>query len=385
MSAASSESSTITFIVGGWLVGTFGDLVLQGILLGQFGAYFALYKKDTPVLRSFVGVLFLATTLKSLQVAFVFLLGIVTTPGMLISGLRRITSWRTVILFFADFDAAMGYYASSPFMRDNLLFVALIAFLVQMLFTQRLWIISRNVWIAGFIAMLFTFGLVCGLLGVVLTELFDPCLHQAPWIPIHLGMVFGGDFILCTTTSWFLLTLQRRSPSNRRHAPRHRPPDVPIRRPAAICALVNLLTYIGSVQTQCASNGSALASIAANQVLPKLYAVSAMWTLNARRRVRLSRTGNTSSSQEVISLSGGRHGGRRGTSVNVNNVELAGMGMWLSRKQTQTRTQNRDHGQALTIQVHTQVHTHIDHDELTFAGAGPKAKRQMASVMEESV
>ena len=87
MSAASSPESTVKFIVGGWvrvrastrmldliaflqLLGTFGDLVLQGILLGQFTGYFSLYKRDTTVLRTFALVLLLATTLKSVQVVY---------------------------------------------------------------------------------------------------------------------------------------------------------------------------------------------------------------------------------------------------------------------------------------------------------------------------
>jgi hypothetical protein len=54
--------------------------------------------------------------------------------------------------------------------------------------------------------------------------------------------------------------------------------------PAALCACVNLVcqqlgNYMGG------ANPSTMVAIVANMALPKLYAVSAMWTLNSRAAI----------------------------------------------------------------------------------------------------
>jgi hypothetical protein len=59
-------------------------------------------------------------------------------------------------------------------------------------------------------------------------------------------------------------------------------------------------------------------SIIANNALPKLYAISAMWTLNSRRRIRHAHSG---SSNGRISTSEPHH---------TNEIELSAASGWVS-------------------------------------------------------
>jgi hypothetical protein len=64
--------------------------------------------------------------------------------------------------------------------------------------------------------------------------------------------------------------------------------------PAAVCALISLVDTVAWDQKTI--NAYVILGMIANNVLPKLYAISAMWTLNSRRRIRQthSSTGRTS-------------------------------------------------------------------------------------------
>ncbi|KAJ7743527.1 hypothetical protein B0H14DRAFT_3514879 [Mycena olivaceomarginata] len=111
---------SVTYSLGPWVLGISGDLLLQGALFTQFAHYLALYREDVPALRVFVGGLMLLTTLKSVQ-------GIVIL-------------WKLNVDLFSNVQAALQFTSSSPFMKLNLVWVALIAFYVQLFFCYRLWV-----------------------------------------------------------------------------------------------------------------------------------------------------------------------------------------------------------------------------------------------------
>jgi hypothetical protein len=84
--------------------------------------------------------------------------------------------------------------------------------------------------------------------------------------------------------------------------------------PAVVCALVNL---IGTVAwDRKTPDTTIMLSIIANNALPKLYAISAMWTLNSRKRIRHAHSG---SSNGRISTSEPHH---------TNDIELSAA--WVS-------------------------------------------------------
>ncbi|KAJ7842795.1 hypothetical protein B0H14DRAFT_1022023 [Mycena olivaceomarginata] len=138
-------------------------------------------------------------------------------------------------------------------------------------------------------------------------------------------------------------TLQRGLAGDSRHAERNRQADVPAA-PAALCALINLVSgqVSGSGNTTDAGNGWLTVGIISNCILPKLYAMSAMWTLNSRNAIRLA-GGNG----QTTSSGNGPGGGRR----RANNVEF--------------------------IQVRTQVQTMQRTDDIVFSKSHVDAMEKM--------
>ncbi|KAJ7339714.1 hypothetical protein DFH08DRAFT_875425, partial [Mycena albidolilacea] len=147
-------------------------------------------------------------------------------------------------------------------------------------------------------------------------------------VAAHPGSVFAGDIILSLTTAYFRLTSRKDV-----HPQTAGLINGLIRltfqtaTPAALCAMFNLIFSQISV-----TDVHSIVPTAFNMPLPKLYAVSMMWTLNARRAITAyhsSEHGMTSTSNEIS-------GGRSRTQRRNNDVELC------------------------AIQVVTQTETHID-------------------------
>ncbi|KAJ6557565.1 hypothetical protein B0H19DRAFT_1070210 [Mycena capillaripes] len=230
------------------------DLVLQGIIFAQIGHYTTLYAKDA--LRGFVAVLLVLTTLKSAQQIAIL--------------------WIQNVENFANLGAGANMFSSSGLWTElNPALVALISFYIQLFFCAKLYVISRNVYIVALVITLFVFALV----AAIISSAF------AFAVEIHLGTVFVGDVLLSGCTIYFLL-----------HHSKHAAPDTAgmlnsltkltfqSAAPAVVCALISL---VGSLAWKGPTpNAYIMLAIIANNALPKLYAISAMWTLNSRRRIR---------------------------------------------------------------------------------------------------
>ncbi|KAJ6555454.1 hypothetical protein DFH09DRAFT_1165406 [Mycena vulgaris] len=267
----------------------------------------SLYKKDTLFLRAFVAGLLVLTTLKSVQGLVIF--------------------WIQNVEHFTDIAAAVDMFFSSWTSELNLTLVALIAFYVQLFFCQRLWVISQNIYIVGLVMALFVFALLASIVSSAFTFSRDP--ENGIWIAIHLGTVFAGDLILCGTTTYFLSTRSKQVlPQTAGMLNAILKLTFQSAAPAALCALINLVSSQAGSKSDTA-NGWSMAAIISNELLPKLYAISAMWTLNSRENIRLVHSnGNTTSSAEGTS-------GRRRT----NNVELGMLSSSGHRGPIQVRTQ----------------------------------------------
>ncbi|KAJ7108225.1 hypothetical protein C8R44DRAFT_857756 [Mycena epipterygia] len=278
----------ITFYLGGWDLGICADLILQGVVFAQIAHYTTLYAKDAKdglVLRAFVAVLLIITTLKSAQ-ALVIL-------------------WIQNVQHFMDVSAALNMFTTSWTTEANLVLIAIIAFYVQLFFCNRLWSISRNLYIVALIVTLFVFALIAAIVSCVFT--FAGKSKNVTWskeavetfsVSIHLGTVFAGDVLLCGCTIYSLL----------RHS-KHASPETAgilnaITRltfqsaaPAAVCALINLIGTVAWDGTE--PNAYIMLSLIANNMLPKLYAISAMWTLNYRKEIRRAHSIGPQSSTPV--------------------------------------------------------------------------------------
>ncbi|KAJ7127650.1 hypothetical protein C8R44DRAFT_873471 [Mycena epipterygia] len=261
----------VTFILGGWDLGICADLILQGVVFAQIAHYVALYSEDLLALRAFVAILLILTTLKSVQ-------------GIVMLWLQNVTH-------FTDIGAAVGLFATAWPTKANISFVALIAFYVQLFFCQRLWVISRNIYVVGAILALFVFALVAAIVSTVYTfaNVAEP--PNARWIGIHLGTVFAGDAALCGSTVYFLLAQSKQvSPQTGGLLNAIVKLTFQSAAPAALCTLLNLIGSQGSGRIAEMTNGGTSAwtmlALMSNFALPKLYALSAMWTLNSRKEIR---------------------------------------------------------------------------------------------------
>ncbi|KAJ6508111.1 hypothetical protein DFH09DRAFT_1334408 [Mycena vulgaris] len=260
--------SLITFFLGGWDLAICADLICQGTIFAQIAHYTTLCKRDPLALRAFVVVLLIITTLKSAQGLVIF--------------------WIQNVDYFLNLNGALGMSMNSWTTEINLTLVALIAFYVQLFFCHRLWTISRNVYIVALLIALFVFALVAAIVSSAFT--FAGQLKNVTWIEIHLGTVFAGDVLLCGSTIYFLLSASgRASPKTASMLNSVTKLTFQSAAPAAVCALVSLVGTVG--WNRKTPDAYVMLAIIANNVLPKLYAISAMWTLNSRRSIRQAHSG----------------------------------------------------------------------------------------------
>jgi len=254
------------YLIGPWLIGSFVDILFQGVLFCQFAHYFEFYRDDKPQLWFNVFGLMVITTLKSIQ-AFAL-------------------AWIQNVLYFNDLDGAVLLSYTTWWQSGNPLMVACIALYVQAFFLHRLYRVSgNNSWVVAPITVLilFAFCSIC-LATYYITKGADYGPKIALWFAANLATAFAGDLSITCSIAFFLLRSKKyvlpRTSSAIDYLVRL---TISSAAPASLCAMFNLIF------SQVYSGSNVLISTAFNQALPKLYAMSMMWTLNARRNNPLRR------------------------------------------------------------------------------------------------
>ncbi|KAK0215833.1 hypothetical protein EDD85DRAFT_442405 [Armillaria nabsnona] len=262
---------TAGFLLGPWLVGLCADLYLQGILSVQMLNYFSWYgKNDRVTARASVGFLALITTLKSIQ-SFAIV-------------------WVGLIENFADIQSAGRHLSGAWYEAGNPLMVALISFYVQCYFCYRLWVVSERWWVVLPIVLVCIFAIIAAILTVQRIVHFEASLPY--WMSAHFATVFVADVLLAVTTAFFLLKTRRNvMPQTVGMINALVRLTFQTAMPAVICALLTLIcVYLPPDKPRVANTF--------NQALPKLYAISMMWTLNARKDIRVFYYGDSISRTE---------------------------------------------------------------------------------------
>ncbi|KAJ7823775.1 hypothetical protein B0H13DRAFT_2681378 [Mycena leptocephala] len=288
---SAEEEVLVKWFLGPWLIGSSLELVLMGVLSCQFVNYYSWYPDDNRGLRIAVAVLCLLSVLKSAET-------------------------------FASFTA--GWWDTA-----NPLMVACIDFYVQCFYLYRLWGVSKRWWVVAPIFALFIFAMV----AMVLATYFIATAQKnnvASWFGTHLGTAFAGDAILTLTTAYFLLKSKKDTISSQTAGVITSLVRLTFQT-AAPASLVAMFTLIFSQMYKSNNPLLGYVEIAFNQPLPKLYAISMMWTLNARRAIRAR-------SRLSGSGSDGSSGGRVRSPRRTNDMELGRIEVL---KQTQT-TQHID-------------------------------------------
>ncbi|KAJ7664269.1 hypothetical protein B0H17DRAFT_1256435, partial [Mycena rosella] len=261
-----------TFFLGGWDLSICADLILQGIIFAQIAHYTTLYGKDVLTVQAFVAVLLVITTLKSAH------------------GLAIL--WIQNVEHFMDLNAALSMFTNSWPTQVNLALIALISFYVQVFFCRRLWGISKNVYILGLVVALFVFALVAAIVSCVFT--FAGQVKNVTWskeaveifgFEIYTATGLAGDVLLSGSTIYFLLCHSKHAlPETAGMLNSITKLTFQSAAPAAVCALITLVVTVAWDRTT--PNAYVMLSLITNNMLPKLYAISAMWTINSRRSIR---------------------------------------------------------------------------------------------------
>ncbi|KAJ7315192.1 hypothetical protein DFH08DRAFT_820793 [Mycena albidolilacea] len=238
----------------------------MGVLSSQFANYFTWYNDKTP-LKIIVGVLALLTLPKSIQ-------ALLTHPGGV-----------------ASRQSTHGEIRRVPY--------------VQSYFCWRLWVISKKWYVVVPITVLLFFAF----LSIVVATYYITVEQNNPikeWFAAHLGSVFAGDIphngVLPTHIP------EGCAPSNCLSAQFGFPPqriqltnERPDRRSLTLWYIRS--PHLGDREAKISmTDVHLIVSTAYNVPLPKLYAVSMMWTLNARRAITAypsSEHGMTGTSNEI--------------------------------------------------------------------------------------
>ncbi|KAF7368030.1 hypothetical protein MSAN_00868800 [Mycena sanguinolenta] len=259
----------------GQFIGACLDFVLMGVLAYQSVNYARWYPEDGRGIRIAVAVLCLLNVLKSAE-CFASL-------------------WIFMIDHFGDIQYDLQLTITGWWDTANPLMVGLLNFYVQCYFCTRLWAISRRWWVVAPIFTLFVFAQVSMILGTYYIEI-DHRQQVANWFGAHLSSAFVGDLILSVTTAYFLIRTKKThvlSSQTARLIHSLIPLTFQTATPPAVVAMFN---FIFSQMYRTGHPLLGYVEIGFNQPLPKVYAISMMYTLNVRREIRSraseSRTGD---------------------------------------------------------------------------------------------
>jgi len=258
------ELESARWLLGPWLVGCFLDVFLQGILYCQFARYAARCQGDKWGMKVAVIILAIMTTLKTIH-SFALI-------------------WIQSIEYFTDLQGAIGLSYTAWWQTGTPLIVATMGLYVQTFFCRRLYYISgRKWWVVAPVATILAFAYASMCIATYyITQGVEATPLMAPWFAAHFSSVFAGDMSVTLAMTYFLLKSRSEV---------LRPQTIGLLTalirltwlsvaPAALCAMFNL------VFSQVWKGSDRLLSTTFNLMLPKLYAISMMWTLNARERMR---------------------------------------------------------------------------------------------------
>ncbi|KAJ6562534.1 hypothetical protein B0H19DRAFT_1260104 [Mycena capillaripes] len=255
------------YLIGPWLIGTCIELVFQGIISTQFVKYFTRYRDDPLALKVFVGGLVLLTYALSIQMFTIL--------------------WTLFAVHFGTLQGVVPHASVGWLTASSGVVRATVGLYVQGYFCSRLFLLSKKSYIVVAMAIIFVVAFVANVVAAYfyIFQGADGIFQVEKCYNIYLPLTMVGDLILTFSTAYFLIKCKKNV----------LPQSVGILNalirltfqtavPATICAFINFIFSLTFPNVY--PGARATASTASNIVLPKLYALSMMWTLNARRRIR---------------------------------------------------------------------------------------------------
>ncbi|KAJ7645083.1 hypothetical protein DFH06DRAFT_1425763 [Mycena polygramma] len=267
MDTPHSPTEMAKFLPAGWDLAVCTAVFFQGVLCAQLMRYANGCKRDSVQLKLFVAGLALLTWLKTIQ-AFAML-------------------WVQDVTLFANVDLASSLWVKNPLFHTSVVASAVVAFYVQMFFCYRLWAIGRNLYLVIVTTTLFVFAVAASIVATYLT--FNDMLKSLDWIATYLGAALGGDLILTGGIVFSLLrhrqvVLPRGQTAKMLNALLRL--TIQSAAPAAIAAAINFVACMELNSSADWIRPQLIISEISNMMLPMMYAITAMWTLNSRPEIR---------------------------------------------------------------------------------------------------
>ncbi|KAJ7255791.1 hypothetical protein B0H12DRAFT_1232959 [Mycena haematopus] len=257
------------YVLRGFDFATCTAVFTQGVLCAQFVWYMTESKRDSEclLLKIFVAGLALLTTMRTVQALAM--------------------SWLQNSAMFKDMATAATSYQSNWVFLTTLLTSAVISFYVQMFFCYRLWTLSRSFYLVAAVSALLILALA--LACVATYTVFTAVPKSIKWTSAHLGVAMCGDLLLTAGTVFALLRHSKAA------LPRGRTAQIlnallrltlQSAAPSATCAFINFVVSIQMSRPNTDLRPILMITEITNMLQPKLYAISAMWTLNLRAEIR---------------------------------------------------------------------------------------------------
>ncbi|KAJ6502867.1 hypothetical protein C8R47DRAFT_217838 [Mycena vitilis] len=262
---STASTSTHRAFPAAWDVAVCASVFFQGVLSTQLFRYTSACSRDSVPLKLFVAGLALVTWLKTIQsVAMLWLQNLTMFSSQEVSSVWA-TSWFSVMA-----SAAIGFY-------------------VQMFFCYRLWAIGRNLYLVLATIVLFLVALAAAGVATYWTWTLSDTLSSLDWYAGYLGAGMCGDLLLTGGMVFSLLryrqvVIPRGQTVKMLNALLRL--TIQSAAPATIAAAFNLAACI---QLNSSGNWFGLQLIfgqTSNMMLPLMYAITAMWTLNSRAEIR---------------------------------------------------------------------------------------------------
>jgi len=239
---------------GPMFIGLLFNTCLYGVTITQCYLYWVTCQRDPAWIKRFVFVLFLADTANSLFDAMAL--------------------YGTLVKHFGDLQflgTCNWLYSSDPATT------AIIAFLVQGFYAWRVKALTSNVWFASVISICAVLGLAAGLVTAVLSSttitLFSEFYKLRTPVIVWLASNVAGDIIITSVLVFYLAKYRTGIVVTDNLINGIIKVTVQTGMVTAICATINLITYL-TVPTGI--------YLTFNYTLAKLYANSMMSTLNSR-------------------------------------------------------------------------------------------------------
>ncbi|KAG9054784.1 hypothetical protein FS842_004170 [Serendipita sp. 407] len=245
--------------IGPWFIGTCVELFLQGILMMQTADFFS-YKDPRGQSKRFVWLVLVLNVLCLIKTA---------------QNIKIV--WATMIANYANPDVSLMLIGVDWSHYSAGLSTAIIAVYVQAFFIYRYYLLTERWYICVFMSLCTTVSLVA---AVLVTYYMPKILHAKirMWSLVHFVSAIVVDTLITSCTAWHLQRRKSVVQSTTELIDRLTRLVWQTALPPTICVIINAVVL--------ESRPIELTHMTFNIILPKLYAISLLYTLNSRNDIR---------------------------------------------------------------------------------------------------